>query len=51
VVSVLGAMAFLGERATPAVLIGGVLVIAGVLIAAAVPRRSAGTRPDPGRDR
>jgi drug/metabolite transporter (DMT)-like permease len=51
VVSVLGAMAFLGERATPAVLIGGVLVIAGVLIAAAGPRRSAGRRPDPGRDR
>jgi drug/metabolite transporter (DMT)-like permease len=51
VVSVLGAMAFLGERATPVVLIGGVLVIAGVLIAAAGPRRSAGTRPDPGRDR
>jgi drug/metabolite transporter (DMT)-like permease len=51
VVSVLGAMAFLGERATPAVLAGGVLVIAGVLIAAAGPRRSAGRRPDPGRDR
>ena len=49
VVSVLGAMAFLGERATPAVLIGGVLVIGGVLIAAAIPRRSAGRRPDPGR--
>jgi drug/metabolite transporter (DMT)-like permease len=51
VVSVLGAMAFLGERATPAVLAGGALVIAGVLIAAAGPRRSAGRRPDPGRDR
>ena len=50
VVSVLGAMAFLGERATPVVLVGGVLVIAGVLIAAAGPRRSAGRRPDPGRD-
>ncbi len=32
VVSVLGAMVFLGERATAAVLAGGVLVIAGVLI-------------------
>ncbi len=51
VVSVLGAMAFLGERAAPVVLAGGVLVIAGVLIAAAGPRRSAGRRPDPGRDR
>ena len=49
VVSVLGAMVFLGERATAAVLIGGVLVIAGVLMAAAGPRRSAGSRPDPGR--
>ena len=34
VVSVLGAMVFLGERATAAVLIGGVLVIAGVLMTA-----------------
>jgi EamA domain-containing membrane protein RarD len=32
VVSVLGAMVFLGERATAAVLAGGVLVIAGVLV-------------------
>ena len=32
VVSVLGAMVFLGERATTAVLAGGVLVIAGVLV-------------------
>jgi drug/metabolite transporter (DMT)-like permease len=32
VVSVLGAMVFLGERVTAAVLAGGVLVIAGVLI-------------------
>ena len=32
VVSVLGAMVFLGERATAAVLAGGVLVIAGVLM-------------------
>jgi drug/metabolite transporter (DMT)-like permease len=32
VVSVLGAMVFLGERATAAVLVGGVLVIAGVLM-------------------
>ena len=32
VVSVLGAMVFLGERATEAVLAGGVLVIAGVLV-------------------
>ena len=31
VVSVLGAMVFLGERATAVVLAGGVLVIAGVL--------------------
>jgi len=45
VVSVLGAMVFLGERATAAVLIGGVLVLTGVLIAAAGPRRSAGRRP------
>ena len=45
VVSVLGAMVFLGERATAAVLIGGVLVLAGVLIAAAGPRRT----PHPGR--
>ena len=49
VVSVLGAMVFLGERATAAVLIGGLLVIAGVLIAAAGPRRSAGRHPGPGR--
>jgi drug/metabolite transporter (DMT)-like permease len=39
VVSVLGAMVFLGERVTPAVLTGGLLVIAGVLISAAGPRR------------
>jgi drug/metabolite transporter (DMT)-like permease len=32
VVSVLGAMVFLGERATAAVLAGGLLVIAGVLM-------------------
>ena len=32
VVSVLGAMVFLGERATAAVLAGGVLVLAGVLV-------------------
>jgi drug/metabolite transporter (DMT)-like permease len=32
VVSVLGAMVFLGERVTAAVLAGGVLVIAGVLM-------------------
>src|SRR5207302_3156702 len=32
VVSVLGAMVFLGERVTAAVLAGGVLVIAGVLV-------------------
>jgi threonine/homoserine efflux transporter RhtA len=32
VVSVLGAMVFLGERATAAVLAGGALVIAGVLV-------------------
>jgi drug/metabolite transporter (DMT)-like permease len=51
VVSVLGAMVFLGERATAAVLIGGVLVLGGVLIAAAGPRRSAGRRPGPVRGR
>ena len=37
VVSVLGAMVFLGERATAAVLIGGVLVLAGVLMTASPP--------------
>jgi drug/metabolite transporter (DMT)-like permease len=44
VVSVLGAMVFLGERVTAAVLAGGVLVIAGVLMTGdgmARPRRSA----------
>ena len=44
VVSVLGAMVFLGERVTAAVLAGGVLVIAGVLMmgdGTAWPRRSA----------
>ena len=44
VVSVLGAMVFLGERATAAVLAGGVLVIAGVLMTGdgmARPRRPA----------
>jgi drug/metabolite transporter (DMT)-like permease len=44
VVSVLGAMVFLGERVTAAVLAGGVLVIAGVLMMGdwmARPRRSA----------
>ena len=51
VVSVLGAMVFLGERATAAVLIGGLLVIAGVLIAGGVLRRSARRRPGPGRRR
>ncbi len=46
VVSVLGAMVFLGERATAAVLAGGVLVIAGVLMTGdgmARPRRPAVT--------
>jgi drug/metabolite transporter (DMT)-like permease len=51
VVSVLGAMVFLGERATAAVLIGGALVLGGVLIAAAGRRRSAGRRPGPVRGR
>jgi len=51
VVSVLGAMVFLGERVTAAVLIGGVLVLAGVLTAAAGPRWSACRRPGPGRGR
>jgi len=37
VVSVLGAMVFLGERATAAILIGGVLVLAGVLMTASPP--------------
>jgi drug/metabolite transporter (DMT)-like permease len=44
VVSVLGAMVFLGERVTAAVLVGGVLVIAGVLMTGdgmARPRRPA----------
>jgi drug/metabolite transporter (DMT)-like permease len=43
VVSVLGAMVFLGERANAAVLAGGVLVIAGVLVTgdSAPPWRSA----------
>jgi drug/metabolite transporter (DMT)-like permease len=44
VVSVLGAMVFLGERVTAAVLAGGVLVIAGVLMTGdrmARPRRPA----------
>ncbi len=41
VVSVLGAMVLLGERATAAVLIGGVLVIAGVLMTAARAARPA----------
>jgi drug/metabolite transporter (DMT)-like permease len=47
VVSVLGAMVFLGERATAAVLVGGVLVIAGVLVTgdSAPPRRPSGLRP------
>ena len=40
VVSVLGAMVFLGERATAAVLAGGVLVIAGVLVTGDWPGRS-----------
>ncbi|MGH3177381.1 MAG: DMT family transporter, partial [Streptosporangiaceae bacterium] len=50
VVSVLGAMVFLGERATAAVLAGGVLVIAGVLVtgsgsaAPASGRRGRGSR-------
>jgi drug/metabolite transporter (DMT)-like permease len=43
VVSVLGAMVFLGERATAAVLAGGVLVIAGVLVTG---DSSTGGRPD-----
>ena len=45
VVSVLGAMVFLGERATAAVLIGGVLVIAGVLMT--VGSDHSGRRPAP----
>jgi drug/metabolite transporter (DMT)-like permease len=51
VVSVLGAVVLLGEQATAVVAIGGALVIAGVLIAGAGPRRSAHRRPDPGRGR
>jgi drug/metabolite transporter (DMT)-like permease len=45
VVSVLGAMVFLGERATAAVLVGGVLVIAGVLMT--VGSGHSGRRPAP----
>ena len=45
VVSVLGAMVFLGERATAAALIGGVLVIAGVLMTAG--SGHSGRRPAP----
>jgi uncharacterized membrane protein len=45
VVSVLGAMVFLGERATAAVLVGGVLLIAGVLMT--VGSGHSGRRPAP----
>jgi drug/metabolite transporter (DMT)-like permease len=45
VVSALGAMVFLGERATAAVLVGGVLVIAGVLMT--VGSGHSGRRPAP----
>ena len=45
VVSVLGAMVFLGERVTAAVLAGGVLVIAGVLVTG---NSASGGEPDEG---
>jgi drug/metabolite transporter (DMT)-like permease len=51
VVSVLGAVVLLSEQATAAVVIGGVLVIAGLLIAGPGPRRSGHRRPGPGRGR
>jgi drug/metabolite transporter (DMT)-like permease len=46
VVSVLGAVSFLGERITPVTVAGGLLILAGVAIAARTGRRPPAQRPD-----